>query len=36
MVGKLPDTSQRELFRPLLVDIIDKEHELVLLADTID
>jgi len=36
MVGKLPDTSQRELFRPLLVEIIDKEHELVLLADTID
>jgi len=23
MVGKLPDTNQRELFRPLLVDIID-------------
>ena len=36
MVGKLPDKNQRELFRPMLVDIIDKNHELVLLADTID
>ena len=36
MVGKLPDTNQRELFRPMLVDLIDPQHELVLLADTID
>ncbi|MDR0700222.1 MAG: IS5 family transposase [Tannerella sp.] len=36
MTGKLPDKNQRELFRPLLVDMIDKRHELALLADTID
>jgi IS5 family transposase len=36
MLGKLPDKNQRELFRPLLVDIIDTRHELVLLADSID
>ena len=36
MVGKLPDTNQRELFRPMLVDLIDPQHELVLLADAID
>jgi IS5 family transposase len=36
MLGKLPDRHQRELFRPMLVDIIDKNHELILLADTID
>jgi IS5 family transposase len=36
MVGKLPDNNQRELFRPILVDMIDKRHELVLLADAID
>jgi len=36
MLGKLPDKNQRELFRPLLVDLIDPHHELVLLADSID
>lgn len=36
MTGKLPDKNQRELFRPLLVELIDKRHELALLADTID
>ena len=36
MLGKLPDRNQRELFRPMLADIIDKGHELVLLADSID
>jgi len=36
MLGKLPDSKQRELFRPMLVDMIDPTHELVLLADTID
>jgi IS5 family transposase len=36
MLGKLPDSNQRELFRPMLVDIIDKEHELVLLSESID
>ncbi|MDR0729338.1 MAG: hypothetical protein LBF19_04355 [Prevotellaceae bacterium] len=36
MTGTLPDKNQRELFRPLLVDMIDKRHELALLADTVD
>jgi hypothetical protein len=36
MEGKLLDTKQRELFRPMLNDIINKRHELVLLADAID
>ena len=36
MKGTLPDQTQRELFRPLLRDIIDTKHELVLLADRID
>lgn len=36
MLGQLPDVNQRELFRPMLADMIDKSHELVLLADTID
>jgi len=36
MLGKLPDKNQQELFRPMLVDVIDKQHELVLLSDSID
>ena len=36
MLGKLPDKNQRELFRPMLADLIDQGHELVLLADSID
>ena len=36
MLGKLPDKNQRELFRPMLVDMIDPRHEMVLLADNID
>ena len=36
MIGKLPDTNQRELFRPVLKDLIDPRHELALLADSID
>ena len=36
MVGKLPDTNQKELFRPMLVDMINQTHSLALLADTID
>lgn len=36
MLGQLPDSNQRELFRPMLVDIIDPSHELVLLANKID
>jgi IS5 family transposase len=36
MLGKLPDKNQRELFRPMLADMIDPTHEMVLLANTID
>ena len=36
MKGTLPDRTQRELFRPLLCDMIDPKHELALLADRID
>jgi len=36
MKGTLPDQTQRELFRPLLSDMIDPNHELALLADRID
>jgi IS5 family transposase len=36
MEGTLPDQSQRDLFHPLLRDIIDLKHELALLADRID
>ena len=36
MVGKLPDKNQGELFRPMLTEMINKEHPLALLADTID
>lgn len=36
MQGKLPKKSQRDLFRPMLDDIIDMNHELVLLAKQID
>ncbi|MDR2477265.1 MAG: hypothetical protein LBD18_05730, partial [Treponema sp.] len=36
MVGALPDQNQRELFRPLLADLIDPRHELALLANRID
>jgi IS5 family transposase len=36
MSGKLPDKNQRELFRPMLVDMIDPAHEMVLLSNTID
>ncbi|MGC4129622.1 MAG: transposase, partial [Bergeyella sp.] len=35
MLGKNPK-KQPELFRPMLVDFIDKKHELVLLCDKID
>ena len=35
MKGTLPNQTQRELFRPLLRDIIDPKHELTLLADRI-
>ncbi len=36
MLGKLEEITQRELFRPMLVDFVDQQHELVLLADAID
>ncbi|MGI6572395.1 MAG: IS5 family transposase [Fermentimonas sp.] len=36
MLGKLPEKGQRDLFRPMLKDFIDMNHELVLLADKID
>ena len=36
MLGKLPDNNQRELFRTRLEDLIDPNHELSLLAKTID
>jgi IS5 family transposase len=36
MLGKLPDRNQREFFRTRLVDLINLNHELALLADTID
>lgn len=36
MRGKSPNQEQRNLYRPLLLDFIDKRHELVLLADKID
>ena len=36
MKGALPDQTQRDLFRPLLRDMIDPKHELALLADRID
>ena len=36
MKGTLPDQNQRELFRPLLRELIDLKHELALLADQID
>ena len=36
MIGKLPQTAQRDLFRPMLVDFIDSSHELVLLSKKID
>ena len=36
MKGTSADTSQRDVFRPLLVDFIDCDHELVVLADRIE
>ena len=36
MLGKLPEITQRDLFRPMLKDFIDPQHDLVLLADKID
>ncbi|MDR3000464.1 MAG: IS5 family transposase, partial [Fibromonadaceae bacterium] len=36
MIGKLPRTQQRNLFRTMLKDFIDPKHELVLLSGKID
>jgi IS5 family transposase len=36
MKGTLPNQNQRELYRPMLCDMIDMKHELALLADRID
>ena len=36
MIGKSPSQKQRELFRPLLSDFIDMNHELILLSQKID
>ena len=36
MIGKSPSQNQRDLFRPLLSDFIDMNHELVLLAKEMD
>jgi len=36
MIGKSPLKSQRDLFRPLLEDFIDMQHELVFLGNKID
>jgi len=36
MKGVLPEQSQRDLFRPLLSDMIDPKHELALLTNRID
>ena len=36
MVGKTNKKNQRNLFRPMLVDFIDAQHELVLLGEKIE
>ena len=36
MKGTLPDQTQREMFRPILCDMIDPNHELAQLADKIN
>jgi len=36
MKGTLPDQTQRELYRPMLCDMIDPKHELALLTDRIN
>jgi transposase, IS5 family len=36
MIGKSPDQNQMNLFKPLLKEFINMQHELVLLAETID
>jgi len=36
MKGKLPDQQQKNLFRPILIEIINPKHELVALSEELD
>jgi IS5 family transposase len=36
MLGKLPEITQRDIFRTVLKDFIDPQHELALLANKIN
>jgi IS5 family transposase len=36
MIGKQPNQTQRDFFKPLLTDFIDLSHELILLSNKID
>jgi len=36
MKGKLPSQNQRNLFRPILKEIVNPRHELIILAHRID
>lgn len=36
MIGKSPVQNQKDLFQPMLTELIDMSHELVLLANKID
>jgi IS5 family transposase len=36
MIGKLPKKDRRDLFRPMLEDFIDMNHELVLSSNKIE
>jgi len=36
MIGKSPIQNQKEIFQPMLVEFIDMNHELILLAHKID
>ena len=36
MIGKTPSQNQKDLFKPLLIDFINLEHELILLSNKID
>lgn len=36
MIGKTDKKKQHDMFRPMLIDFIDTQHELVLLADKMD
>jgi len=36
MIGKIPTQNQKDMFKPLLIDFINLEHELILLSNKID